>query len=401
MIRQVDDETENVLNKKILKISKNAIHLRHTNVELSYLFIKEYKNSEEAEETLLFIDEIQESEEMIAELKFFNEKHPKMNIICAGSLLGVKLKRSHFSFPVGQVELYQMHPLDFEEFMLAMNEELLVEEIIKSFKNNSEINVSLHIKSLNYYRYYLCVGGMPESVKNLIENDIDITKYDTEILSHILEAYIADMSKYVNNKSETVKVQRTFNSIPSQLAGRGDKFKYTAIASGSRKRDYEEPVNWLVASNLLFQSNKVNTPKIPIKGYEIPDYFKLFLSDVGILVKMLEVNFGEILIDSLDDYKGIIAENFIATNLLAYSRNLNYYRDDKQEQEIDFLLYTKKDGIIPLEVKSGGHTKSISLNRYMEKHNPKYAIRFSTKNFGFNNKIKSIPLYAIFCLKDL
>jgi len=355
----------------------------------------------EDKNTLLFIDEIQESEELISELKFFNEKHPNMNIICAGSLLGVKLKRSHFSFPVGKVELYNMFPLDFEEFLQAFNEDLLIEEIKKSFANDTELNIALHTKALNYYRYYLCIGGLPDPVKELIGKDMDIAKYDNEVLNSILEAYIADMGKYVSSKSETIKIQRAFNSVPSQLAGKGDKFKYTAIGSGSRKRDYEEPVDWLIASNLLFQSNKVSVPKIPLKGYEIPDYFKLFISDVGILTKMLDVNFGDILIDNLDDYKGIIAENYVATNLLAFGRNINYYRADRQEYEVDFLLYTKKDGIIPIEVKSGGHTKSISLNNYIEKHNPKYSIRLSTKNFGFVNGIKSIPLYAIFCISDL
>ena len=355
----------------------------------------------EDEETLVFFDEIQESEELIAELKFFNEKHPKMNIICAGSLLGVKLKRSHFSFPVGQVEIYHMFPLDFEEFMRAFNEDLLVGEIMNSFNKNTEINISLHTKALNYYRYYLCVGGMPESVKNLVELNMDIVKYDKTILASILEAYLADMSKYVTNKSETNKIQRVFTSIPSQLSGKGDKFKYTAITEGSRKRDYEEPVDWLLASNLLFKANKVTSPRIPLKGYEIPDYYKLFINDVGILTKMLEVNFGDILMDNLDNYKGIIAENFVAVNLLAFGRNLNYYKADRQEYEVDFLLYTKNDGIIPIEVKAGGHTKSISLNKYIEKFKPKYSIKLSTKNFGFVGGIKSIPLYAIMGIVDL
>ena len=351
--------------------------------------------------TLLFIDEIQESEELISELKFFNEKHPNVNIICAGSLLGVKLKRSYFSFPVGQVEMYSMYPLDFEEFLYAFEEELLIEEIRKSFNNNTELNIALHIKALNYYRYYLCIGGMPESIKNLIETSLDISKYNKEILANIIDAYLTDMGKYVINKTETNKIQRVFKSIPSQLSGQQDKFKYTAVATRSRKRDYEGPVDWLLASNLLFASFKVSTPQIPLKGYEILDYFKLFINDVGILTQMLELNFGDILTDNLGNYKGVIAENFVAVNLLSLSKNLNYYKDKKEEKEIDFLLYTKNDGIIPIEVKSGEHTKSKSLNYYMNEYKPKYAIKFSTKNFGFINRIKSVPLYAIFCLADL
>jgi len=388
----------NLFNRKdIVELYKSIDTSENKYKTLSLLLGVDLEDSN----VLLFIDEIQESEELISELKFFNEKHPKVRIICAGSLLGVKLKRSHFSFPVGKVEIYHMYPLDFKEFMQAFNEDLLIEEIRKSFNSDTKINIALHTKSLNYYRYYLCIGGMPDSVKNFIEVNMDITKYDREVLTSILEAYIADMSKYVSNKSETTKIQRAFNSVPSQLAGKGDKFKYTAIAKGSRKRDYEEPVDWLIASNLLFQSNKVSTPRLPLKGYEIPGYYKLFLSDTGILTKMLDVNFGDILIDNLDDYKGIITENFVAANLLAFGRNLNYYKADRQEFEVDFLLYTKEDGVIPVEVKSSGHTKSVSLNNYIEKYTPKYSIRLSTKNFGFSNGIKSIPLYAIFCVCDL
>lgn len=351
--------------------------------------------------TLLFIDEIQESEELISELKYFNEVHPNMNIICAGSLLGVKIRRSHFSFPVGQVEMINMYPLDFEEFLLAIGEEALALEIKKSFDLNRELNIALHTKALNYYRYYLCVGGMPESVKNLLENDMDITKYNRNILQIIIEAYIADMSKYVSNKSESIKIERVYKSIPAQLSGTGSRFVYSRIAKGSRKRDYEMPVDWLLASNLLFKSIAVSTPEIPLKGYEVLDNFKLFLSDVGILVNLLNINYGDILIENIGSYKGIITENFVATNLLAFKRNLNYYKDSKEEHEVDFLLYTKNDGIIPIEVKSSSHTKSKSLNSYIKKHKPLYSIKLSTKNFGFINNIKSVPLYAIFCLKDL
>jgi len=365
----------------------------------------------EDESTILFIDEIQESEELISELKFFNEAHPKMNIICAGSLLGVKLKRSSFSFPVGKVEMLDMYPMDFEEFLRAFNRDLLINLIYESFNKNQELDKSLHNMAMNFYRYYLCIGGMPEMVQNLIDNDGDVTKVNKNILKNILKSYYNDMSKYITNKNESIKIERTYNSVAPQLASKSTKFKFKSIYSRATKRDYDIALDWLLASNIILQTFNVKIPEIPLKGFMRLDYFKLFLSDVGILTNMLEIKFGTILTDDFSMYKGGIVENFVATNLISFDQSLYYYSTTKEEGkanekkkeetiEVDFLLNTE-DGIIPVEVKSGARVRSLSLDKYVEKYKPAYAIRISAKNFGFNNNIKSIPLYAVFCLKDL
>jgi len=171
----------------------------------------------EKENTILFIDEIQESEKLISELKYFCERHNNVRIVCAGSLLGVKLKRSKFSFPVGKVKMLNMYPMDFEEFLTAMNEELLINLIKESYNNNKQLSIPVHNKALNLYRTYLITGGMPESVKNMVQTKGDYINYDKSILSDILSSYFKDMDKYVTNEVEALKINRVYNSLPSQL----------------------------------------------------------------------------------------------------------------------------------------------------------------------------------------
>ena len=180
----------------------------------------------EIEDTILFIDEIQESEQLVSELKYFCEKHNNVRIICAGSLLGVKLKRTKFSFPVGKVKMINMYPLDFEEFLLAMNQELLINAIKECYEQNKQISLPLHEKALGFYRTYLITGGMPESIKNMVDTNGDYIKYDKTILKDILNSYFNDMGKYVTSLVEALKIRRVYNSLPSPLSNLSNKFKY-------------------------------------------------------------------------------------------------------------------------------------------------------------------------------
>ena len=353
----------------------------------------------ENEDTILFIDEIQESEKLIAELKYFCENHNNVRIICAGSLLGVKLKRSKFSFPVGKVKMLNMYPMDFEEFLVAMNQEMLIDLIKDCYKNNKQITSPIHEKALNLYRIYLITGGMPESVNNMVKTNGDYIKYDKTILTDIVSSYFKDMDKYVTNESEALRINRVYDSLPSQLSNISNKFQYSNVSKDARAREYATAIDWLETSNMVLRCKAIKTPEIPLEGFVDVDTFKLYLSDVGILNNILKLNIEDILNDNISLYKGVIAENFVANQLVCNGFDLYYYRSNNTS-EVDFLLYTK-DGIIPVEVKAGNATQSKSLKLYIEKYKPKYAIRISTKDFGYDPKtnIKSIPLYATFLIK--
>lgn len=215
------------------------------------------------ENTIIFFDEIQESEELISSLKYFNESEEPFKIICAGSLLGVKLKRMYTSFPVGKVKMLNMYPMDFEEFLMANGNQGLIDEIYECYNSNTPMDTVLHEKALNLYRLYLCVGGMPEAIKNLLENDKDILKFDKTIIEDIILSYLNDMNKYVQNKAESIKIEAIYKSIPSQLGNKSNKFQYGKISSNARKRDYETALDWLLSSTMVHKCTILSKVEIP------------------------------------------------------------------------------------------------------------------------------------------
>ena len=353
----------------------------------------------EEKDTILFIDEIQESEELIAELKFFCEKHNNIKIICAGSLLGVKLNRMRKSFPVGKVKLLNMYPMDFEEFLWALNNKAVADQIRSHYETNKPFLEAMHQKTLSLYKMYLIIGGMPAYVQNFIDNEQDFVKMERSILDEIIDNYTKDMKKYIDNTSFSLKIEETYKSIPTQLANLSNKFQYSKIHEGAKSREYDNVLDWLKSANLIQISYLIKIPAIPLEGFVNREIFKLFISDIGILNRLLDIKPKDILSDNLSLHKGVIAENYVATSLVSSGFKL-YYWQSSGIAEVDFLLYTD-DGIVPVEVKASDNTQSKSLNVYMEKYAPPYAIRVSSKNFGYNNekKIKSVPLYAVFCIK--
>lgn len=396
------NEYKNYLKINLLE-RNDVVNLYKENInsEEKYKRLKAMINFDfDTENSILFIDEIQESEELISELKYFCEEHNNVRIICAGSLLGVKLKRLTKSFPVGKVYIKNMYPMDFEEYLIANDENFLIESIKECFVNNKPM-LSLHTKALKYYNSYLLTGGMPESVLNLININGDYIKYDKNIISNIIESYFDDMKKYIQTQTEALRIRALYESLPSQLSNSSHKFQYSKLNTGAKSRDYELPLDWLLSANMIQKVNCVKTIEKPLKGFEDSDTFKLFLSDIGILNNLLNISINDILNDNLKIYKGIITENYVANQLLANEIPLFYWKN-KQNVEVDFLIETK-DGIIPIEVKSSDNNQSKSLKIYNGLFNPPYAIRMSTKDFGYNSetKIKSVPLYATFLIKDL
>lgn len=349
------------------------------------------------ENTVIFFDEVQESEDIISSLKFFCESEEKFKIICDGSLLGVKINRFKKSFPVGKVRILNMASMDFEEFLMANENLMLIDEIYNSYNKMIPIDNVLHNKLIELYKMYLCVGGMPEAVKDIINKKMNILEFNKNIASDIIISYLNDMNKYVVSNAESIKIESIYKSIPTQLSNPSNKFQYSKLNKNARSRDYIEPLNWLISSSMIYKSNLVKNIQIPLKGFIDENCFKLYLSDVGLLTSLLEVKYNDIILDNLEIYKGIITENYVATQLVSNKNDLYYWRSSNKA-EIDFLLYND-DGIIPVEVKANKNIKSKSLNMYIEKFKPKYSIRISNKNFGFENGIKSVPLYATFCIK--
>lgn len=349
------------------------------------------------EETIIFFDEIQESEKLISALKYFCESKKHYNIICAGSLLGVKLKRFSSSFPVGKVIIKYMYPMTFEEFLDAIGYANIIPEIRKCFDNNTKMSNPIHEKLLDYYRLFIATGGMPIAVKNIIQNDLEILKFDNNLVTSIIDAYFADMKKYTLNYYENIKIEKLYKNIPSQLAKENKKFQFSKIEQYARKREFESSLEWLIASQLVIPCYMVERFETPLKGFMDESKFKLYLSDTGILTELLEIPRNMVLLNSNFQYKGVITENYVANELKAKGISL-YYWAKNQVAEIDFLIDTSQ-GVIPIEVKANENKKSRSLNYFMERNKTKLAYRISANNFGLANNIKSIPLYAVFCIE--
>lgn len=347
----------------------------------------------DADNTAIFIDEVQVSERAITSLKYFCEAERNYKIITAGSLLGVKLNRFKSSFPVGKVKFEYLYPMNFEEFILAKGKKKLLEEIKKSLKDINSLPEAIHDLAMNEYREYLCIGGMPKAVLNYIDNGCDINKFDGSIHQDIISAYLADMRRYTYTAAETIKIQQVYEAMPQQLGRDNRKFKYNIMDKKATRKEFELPLDWLTSGNLLLKCSLVNKIQVPLRAFIQADYFKMYLSDVGLLNSLANIKYSDILYNSEFMFKGAITENYVACMLAQNKYDLLYWKS-KSDAEIDFLITTDR-GIIPIEVKSAENTKSKSLNEYIKKFQPEFAIRVSGKNFGKFNNIINIPLYAV------
>lgn len=360
-----------------------------TNRIIDELKIYSSKNIEK-NKTLIIFDEIQEIPKALTALKYFCEENNEYYIICAGSLLGVALHKGT-SFPVGKVDFADIYPLSFREYLIAKGlndyEQILENnnyERMKTFKN-------IFIDNLKEYFY---VGGMPEVVSSFINNK----NYEEvrNLQRNIIDMYQNDFSKHAEN-SIVPRIREVYNSISKQLGNENKKFKYSNINKGARASSYEEAIMWLKDCGLIYKINKVTDVKLPSKSYENNDFFKLYLSDVGLLSCMnnlkLEtiINGNEIFVE----FKGALAENFVCNELIKNkSQNISYYANDRNTLEIDFLI---DDGaeIIPVEVKSGINLRSKSLKAFIEKYNIKKALRYSLADYKLNDIIIDLPMYAV------
>lgn len=344
---------------------------------------------------LIFLDEIQKNTRALTSLKYFYEDAPEYYVIGAGSLLGVHINKKEFSFPVGKVDFLTIYPLSFEEFLLNSNNQLLIDKIKECYTKNEKMPDLIHEKALDLYYDYLSIGGMPEVVNEYINTNSVINAIDYQ--KNIIESYKNDITKYCDS-SYSPKTILTFDSIPVQLAKDNKKFQYKLVQKGGTSTIFGDSINWLVNAGIVNRCIKVKIG-VPLKMYEELDSFKLYMNDVGLLTNLSE--FPIYLIKNREAANeimlGMLTENYIASAFKYNNLNLNYWKNEF-DSKLDFILQSEKGLIIPVEVKSSNHTKSRSLNNYMKEFNPKYAIRISSKNFGFKNNIKSVPLYAVFCI---
>ena len=347
------------------------------------------------ERTLIIFDEVQLCERALTSLKYFCEEAPEYHIIALGSLLGVAVNRAKFSFPVGKVDMKTLYPMDIEEFMLALGEDMLVDKIKECFRTDSPMPAALHESAMRLYREYLVVGGMPECVAQYASTK-DFILVRT-IQDSILAAYLNDMSKY-NNLNEIKKTRLAYDNITVQLSKKNTRFQYKLIKKGARAAEFENAIEWLTLSGIVSQIYRVEQIKKPLENYRNIDAFKIYVSDLGLLAAKKQLLANDILFmsDELDDFKGGMVENYVNFHLI-YNGYTTYYWESDRGAEVDFVIQ-REGKIIPVEVKSADNTRAKSLGIYMKSYSPDYAIKLSAKNFGFEDRKKTVPLYAAFCI---
>lgn len=340
--------------------------------------------------TLLILDEIQEMERGLASLKYFCEKAPEYHVAVAGSLLGITLHEGT-SFPVGKVDMLYMYPMDFEEFLLAMGKEQLVELL----RNNSWAALTpLRGMLTELLRQYYFVGGMPEAVKTYVERG-DIWEVRS-IHSKIIDAYRNDMSKHVP-KQQVQRINMVWNSIPSQLARDNKKFIYGALRKGARANDFEIAIQWLVDSGLVHKVHRISKPVVPLKFYEDMASFKLFLLDCGLLGALSETPPEQILIGDnvFEEYKGAFTENYVLQQLKSLPRTfVYYYSNDNSTLEIDFVVQHEAH-VIPIEVKAEENLRAKSLRQFVTDNAGLHGVRFSMSDYREQDWLTNVPLWAV------
>lgn len=340
--------------------------------------------------TLLILDEIQEVERGLASLKYFCEKAPEYHVAVAGSLLGITLHEGT-SFPVGKVDMLYMYPMDFEEFLLAMGKEQLVELL----RNNSWATLTpLRGMLTELLRQYYFVGGMPEAVKAYVGRG-DIWEVRS-IHSKIIDAYRNDMSKHVP-KQQVQRINMVWNSIPSQLARDNKKFIYGALRKGARANDFEIAIQWLVDSGLVHKVHRISKPVVPLKFYEDMASFKLFLLDCGLLGALSETPPEQILIGDnvFEEYKGAFTENYVLQQLKSLPRTfVYYYSNDNSTLEIDFVVQHEAH-VIPIEVKAEENLRAKSLRQFVTDNAGLHGVRFSMSDYREQDWLTNVPLWAV------
>lgn len=341
-------------------------------------------------DTLIILDEIQDSPKVLESLKYFCEEAPQYHVVAAGSLLGVTIHEG-VSYPVGKVDLLDLYPLNFREFLYAMDEQSLADAL--ATKDYALID-NFSEKYLFWLKNYYYVGGMPAVVDEFRQNR-DYAEV-RQIQNDIVRQYEGDFGKHVDART-LPRIRLVWDSVPLQLAKENKKFFFGQIKKGARSSEYEIAIQWLVDCGLIYKVNRVNEPNMPLKAYKSMNAYKLFVLDVGLLGAMSELEAESILEgnDIFIEFKGALTEQYVLQQLISDTRyNPYYFGTEKATFEQDFLIQKGKD-IVPIEVKAGENIRSQSLKAYCDKYKPNKAVRFSTLKYMDQGWMENIPLYAV------
>ena len=370
-----DEEDE---MKSIFETNKNP----HRIIELLSMICGE---KIEPEKTLIIFDEIQECPEALNTLKYFKEKANEYHVIAAGSLLGTLLAKPK-SYPVGMVNLLDIYPLTFDEFLEATDSGLYA--YYESIEKDQQIEEIFHNRLLEAYNYYLIIGGMPECVSSWIKYK-DPAKV-AQIQRELIEVYENDFSKH-NGKVNSGRILMVFRSIVAQLAKPNEKFMYGAVREGGRARDFEEAIEWLVSAGMLNRVYNVSKMEHPLSAFDKLDQFKLFVFDTGLLKHMAGIDNAAILLKTDYQFKGPLTENYVLQQFRGqFEVEPRYYSD--KNSEIDFVLQNGME-IIPIEAKGGEDKSAPSFKKYVTDHKPDHAFRFSKRGYRKDGDFTNLPLY--------
>lgn len=341
-------------------------------------------------DTLIILDEIQDSPKVLESLKYFCEEAPQYHVVAAGSLLGVTIHEG-VSYPVGKVDLLDLYPLNFREFLYAMEEQGLADAL--ETKDYTLID-NFSDKYLFWLKNYYYTGGMP-AVVDAFRMHRDYAEA-RQIQNDIVRQYEGDFGKHIDTHT-LPRIRLVWDSVPMQLAKENKKFFFGQIKKGARSSEYELAIQWLVDCGLVYKVNRVNEPNMPLKAYKSMNAYKLFLLDVGLLGALSELE-AESILDGNDifvEFKGALTEQYVLQQLISDTRYTPYYfGTEKATFEQDFLVQRGKD-IVPIEVKAGDNIRSQSLKAYCDKYHPNKAVRFSTLKYIDQGWMENIPLYAV------
>jgi len=387
---------------KLINIFEADLKPQRILKEISY-----YLNKSINQETdLVIFDEIQNCPKALTSLKYFNEEMPKLNIACAGSLLGLYLGEA--SFPVGKVEFLDMHPMSFTEFTEAVEGTSCLEYLNGLNRDNLETFRSdvMHQKLWDLLKLYFIVGGLPKIVSTFKQFKADEVAALNQVRNKqkdLITSYIADIAKH-SGKVNSMHIERVWASTASQLQNEHDgstpKFKFSEVIKGNKRFSVlESAIDWLSTCELILRCPIVNTSKLPLNAYTKENIFKLFFFDIGLLGAISDLPPNTIMGYDYGSYKGYFAENFVIQELVCNGFN-RLYNWRERTSEVEFLL-EHNNNIIPIEVKSGWITQAKSLNVYEQKYSPTVSIVASAKNFSFTKKELNIPLYAVSILRKL